>query len=405
MVGRHLEGACLLYHAGRFDLYLVPPSPEMELWSGPARTLAGWEQELEVPTHPLDELMPPAACATLPVQDEETASFLSVVLDRDVEAQSGPTLKGIDASLAEAMVALRLTQDVFALEQLRFAAQISAHAHRVGMQVTAGVSREAQVRAAMEGCILATGMSCSYNPIVTVHGEILHAERSDGVLHSGELLLCDVGAESPEGLAGDVTRTWPVSGRFSPTQRDAYELILEVQTRAIRGAQVGVRFGDLHVQALAHLAEGLVNLGIARCSPEQCLESGLAAVFFPHGLGHLLGLDVHDMEDLGDRAGYGEEGPRDEHPAYRTLRLGRTLRKDMVVTIEPGFYQVPHLLQRALSDQRTRDLLDTRRLGQFADVRGIRIEDDVWIGADGPQVLSHEAPKGVAELESFMSGE
>lgn len=403
LVGKHLEGACLLFLEGKFVLYALPSDPEMELWVGPGKKLSRIEEELQLPVRTLDALSAPAQCACLPPQDDESASFVTEVLGRTIEAQSGGRLDGPDARLADAMVALRLAHDQRALEQLQFAATASARAHAIGMTVTRRCTWESEVRGAMEGYLTAMGLGTSYNSIVTTRGEILHAEKSELALGAGQLLLCDLGAESPEGFAADITRTWPVSGRFSPTQRDAYELVLRVQREAIEDARVGVKYSDLHLGALRAMARGLVDLGIARCSQEQCFESGLAGVFFPHGLGHLLGLDVHDMEDLGDRSGYGGEGDRDGHPAFSTLRLGRTLRRNMVVTIEPGFYQVPALIERMQRDETLRALVDQRRLNQFADVRGIRIEDDVWITDEGARVLSADAPKEVEDLEERLA--
>jgi Xaa-Pro aminopeptidase len=147
------------------------------------------------------------------------------------------------------------------------------------------------------------------------------------------------------------------------------------------------------------MATGLVDLGILRGVPDDLVDLGAASVFFPHGLGHLLGLDVHDMEDMGDRAGYGPGRSRSEHVAQASLRLDRILKPGMVVTVEPGFYQVPMLLERARGDARISTMVNWTQLERFADVRGIRIEDDVLITSGAPDVLSKEAPKEISELE------
>ena len=196
----------------------------------------------------------------------------------------------------------------------------------------------------MEAALMARGMGCAYPSIVTPHGEILHSERYDARLADGDLLLADVGAETPGGWAGDVTRTWPVSGRYSSTQREIYEVVLAAQKQAIAAVTPGSRYRNVHVLACQALAAGLADLGILRGNPIELAADGVVALLFPHGVGHLLGLDVHDMEDLGDRAGYAPGRERAKMFGLRSLRLDRDLEPGMAVTIEPGFYISPAIL-------------------------------------------------------------
>jgi Xaa-Pro aminopeptidase len=248
-------------------------------------------------------------------------------------------------------------------------------------------------------------MEDAYNPIVSVRGEVLHNHRHDGPLTPGDLLLCDVGGESPEGWASDITRTWPVSGKFSATQRAVYDVVLDAERRAIEKVRPGVRYRDVHETAKRAIVEGLCALGVLRGSVDGLLERGAAALFFPHGVGHLLGLDVHDMEDLGDRAGYAPGRTRSPRFGDRYLRLDRDLVPGMAVTIEPGFYQVPGILSDdALTGPLGADL-DRAALARFADVRGIRIEDDVLCTTGEPEVLSVACPKDPAEVERAIRGE
>lgn len=402
-VGVHIEGALLLMQGSNSCLFMEPPDPEMELWMGRARTLEQWSEALGLLVRPLAELEFEVEPACLPPQDEETAGWMSVLLERAVDAQLGPELEGADARLAAQVIECRLVHDEGAVAQLALAALGSASAHRAGMRATRGATSETEVRGAMIGALVAEGLYPGYTPIVTTHGEILHAERSDGGLESGQLLLCDVGGETREGFTADITRTWPVSGKFSPTQRDIYQAVLQVQKRAIEGVRSGVDYADLHLRAVRQTAEALVDLRILKGTTDALVETGAASVFFPHGLGHLLGLDVHDMEDLGDAAGYAPGQERSEHPTFSTLRLRRVLRENMCVTIEPGFYQVPLLLERAKTDARVSQLIDWNRLEEFSDVRGIRIEDDVLVGAQGASVLSAEAPKEISEIEDLLA--
>ena len=197
----------------------------------------------------------------------------------------------------------------------------------------------------MVAAIYGAGMGLSYEPIVTVRGEVLHNEEHTNLVSPGDLVLADVGAETPEGWAGDVTRVWPASGRFSTTQAELYDVVLEAQQAAIALVRPQVRYRTIHETAARRTLEGLVELGILRGSIDGLFERGAHTLFFPHGVGHLLGLDVHDMEDLGDAAGYAPGRVRSSRFGDRYLRLDRDLVPGMAVTIEPGFYQVPGILE------------------------------------------------------------
>lgn len=403
-VGRSIEDAALLVEPQGATLFAPPADPEAELWTGPMPTLEQLSRELGLEVRPLDELKPPTGTATLPPQELETALWLSDLLDRDVDPGSGDELEGADAELAEAMIALRLCHDEGAIFQLKEAAQVTYRAHLLGMRATRAGEREASVRAAMEAAITAAGCSTAYGSIVTVHGEVLHNERHDGMLGEQDLLLADVGAETPEGFAGDVTRVWPVSGRFSGTQRAIYEVVLASQLAAIAKVAPGVRYLDVHRAAGLALVEGLLGVGILRGDARDLYARGAAALFFPHGVGHLLGIDVHDMEDLGDRAGYAPGRTRAENAGDRYLRLDRDLAPGMCVTIEPGFYQIPRILNRPEEIGDLESALDRTVLARFSDVRGIRIEDDVLVTDSGAEVLSAAVPKTIDDVEGVMLG-
>jgi Xaa-Pro aminopeptidase len=241
-------------------------------------------------------------------------------------------------------------------------------------------------------------MTTAYSPIVTTHGEVLHAGFSERPLAAGDLLLADVGAETRAGFAGDVTRVWPVSGRFSTTQSELYAVVLAAQAAAIAAVRPGVRFLDVHRAAGLALCEGLVQLGILRGAPLELLQRGILGPFFPHGVGHLLGLDVHDLEDLGDRAGYAPGRSRPTGLGDRYLRLDRDLVPGMCVTIEPGYYRIPALIESELSAD-DRKCINHRALAHFGDVRGIRIEDDVLVTDTGAEVLTANIPKAIAHIE------
>lgn len=404
LVGQAIEGAALLLDPTGDVLFVPPPDPEEELWTGAMPTLEEIALRAGVRTRPIDELRVPEGTLTLPAQDWEGAFFQSDVLGREIQAGGGSSLEGEDIALADALIELRLRHDDAAIGQLEQAAFATTAAHLAGLTATRPGKREAWVRAAMEGAFVGWGYQSSYNPIVTVHGEVLHATRYDGELQAGDLLLADVGAETPEGWAGDVTRTWPVSGQFSSTQRELYQAVLEAQKAALAEVRPGVRYLEVHRAAGRSLVKSLVALGIYKGDPLELYELGAAALFFPHGVGHLLGLDVHDMEDLGDRAGYAPGRKRSSVPGDRYLRLDRDLEEHMAITIEPGFYQIPHLLERPEEVGALEPHLDRNVLARYRDVRGIRIEDDVLVTAQGHRVLTAAIPKEIPEIEAAMRG-
>lgn len=399
-VGRALEGAALVVRPDGATLFAEPPDPEEALWSGAQPSLDELEQELGLEVRPLDELSVDEQTATLPAQDLETVFWQSELVGRDLEPELGPDLPEIDRALAEAVIDLRLCHDAAAIEQLRCAAEATRLAHEAGRAATRPGRREASVRGAMEGAMLSVGCVPAYQPIVTVAGEVLHNNRYDHVIGQNDLLLADVGAETPEGWAGDVTRVWPASGRFTPTQREMYEVVLEAQLAAIAAVRPKVRYLDVHRAAGKKLVEGLVALGILRGDVDDLYARGAAALFFPHGVGHLLGLDVHDMEDLGDLAGYAPGRERSDAPGDRYLRLDRDLLPGMVVTIEPGFYRIPQILERPDEVGALEEALDREALARYSDVRGIRIEDDVLVTDAGAEVLTRAIPKTLSELEA-----
>jgi Xaa-Pro aminopeptidase len=344
--------------------------------------------------------------ATLPTEDAASAAWLSERLKRPVLPSTGDALApgSPDEALADAMIDIRLRHDEAALAQMRAAAQASAEAHVVGMRATRPGGTEAGVAAAMIGELRRGGFEDAYGPIVTVHGEVLHNEHQVNALAEGDLLLADVGGETREGWASDITRTWPVSGTFSATQRAIYEVVLAANQAAIAKTQPGARYRHLHETAARVVVEGLRSLGIFRGDVDGLVERGAGAIFFPHGVGHLLGLDVHDMEDLGDRAGYAPGRSRSKRFGDCYLRLDRDLEPGMAVTIEPGFYQVPAILGDAAYTGAVGKDLDRAVLEKFSDVRGIRIEDDVLVTSGDPEVLTSAVPKDPAEVEATVRG-
>ncbi|WP_013322716.1 aminopeptidase P family protein [Gloeothece verrucosa] len=401
--GLPLEKAAIRLYQGKLELFVDESSPESALWYGQMPTRDEIAAYIGADAaYPFSELsVVTAEAATIAVGDIKTYQQQCQLLQRQVAPANAPT--GIDLELVKAIIRLRLTHDTEALNELKKAASVSVKAHQAGMQATPHSKTEAEVRGAIESVILAHNMQCAYGSIVTVHGEVLHNEQYDYRLESGDLLLADVGAETETGWASDITRTWPVTGKFSSTQRDIYDLVLAAHDACIEKIRPGVEYQDIHLLAAYVMASGLVDLGILKGNPADLVEMDAHALFFPHGIGHLLGLDVHDMEDLGDLAGYETGRSRSQRFGLGYLRLNRPLKAGMLVTIEPGFYQVPAILNHPQFRAKYEQVVNWSRLAKFADVRGIRIEDDVLVTESGTEVLTASLPNKADEIENLMA--
>ena len=400
--GLPLTDAVIRLEAGRLELYLDNPPPSATLWHGetPQREEIGAIIGADA-AYPLAELSRKVKdAATVAVQDNITHRQQCKLLNRSVSLSHEAA--GIDLELARAIVKLRSQQDELALQELQTAAAVSVKAHKAGMQATAQAKSEAEIRSAMEGVIIAHNMSCAYNSIVTVHGEVLHNETYQNQLQPGDLLLADVGAETSNGWAADITRTWAVSGKFSSTQRDIYEVVLQAHDDCIDRVKPGVEYQDIHLLAGKTIAQGLIDLKILRGNAEDLVAMDAHALFFPHGVGHILGLDVHDMEDLGDIAGYEAGRTRSDRFGLGYLRLNRPLISRMLVTIEPGFYQVPAILNNTDFRNKYQDVVNWERLAHFSDVKGIRIEDDVLVTDSGREVLTSKLPTEIETIENLV---
>ncbi|MBW2302118.1 MAG: aminopeptidase P family protein [Deltaproteobacteria bacterium] len=243
-----------------------------------------------------------------------------------------------------------------------------------------------------------------FNAIVTTDGQILHLFPRDVVLGQGRLLLIDAGAESELHYASDITRTYPIGGRFTTRQREIYDIVYQANTYAVETARPGLTYREVHLGAAKVIASGLTDLGLMKGDPEEAVKAGAHALFFPHGLGHLLGLDVHDMEGLGeDNVGYDDLVSRSDQFGLSYLRFGRSLAPGMVLTVEPGCYFIPPLIYRWQSEKRFVEFIDYDQVSGYLDFGGIRLEDDILITGEGCRVLSLTIPKAAAEVEELMT--
>lgn len=244
----------------------------------------------------------------------------------------------------------------------------------------------------------------AFAPIVTPRGDILHGGVRPEALNAEDLLILDIGAESPRGYASDITRTLPIGGRFTTPQRELYEIVLKAQKTAIAAIAPGKLFRDIHLEAAKVICRGLKDVGAMQGAVEEAVAEGAHALFFPHGLGHMLGLDAHDMEALGeDFVGYDDDVARSEQFGLNALRLGRRLERGFTLTVEPGIYFNRALIEKWRSEKRADAFINYDKLAAFDGFGGIRIEDDILVTDDGARVLGPTIPKSVATLEAARS--
>ena len=389
-VGLASEGAAAVIEAdGHTTLYLPVPEKGDALWHGAAPSFEAQRDRAGADAVKPRSALVPGDHHALPITEPQANAEASHLSGRSLDPRR-PT-SGSPAML-EAVVAQRLTRDAHEVAAMRRAAEVTGQAHLAGITATRVGTTENAVQAVIDGTFAMHGMRPAYPSIVTVRGEVLHGHAQGLRLADGDLLLVDAGAEEPGGYACDVTRTYPASGTFEPRAAAIYDLVLESQLAGIDLVRPGVRYRDVHVACARVIARGLVDEGLLRGDVDGLVEQGAHAAFFPHGVGHLLGLDVHDMELYGDIVGYGGR-PRDEQFGLKYLRLDRDLVPGVVVTVEPGVYFVPEIL----SDTELRDRLgaavDWAAAEQWIGFGGIRIEDDVLTTDRHPDVLTGSIPK------------
>lgn len=311
--------------------------------------------------------------------------------------------EGWSRALAAAVADQRNRKEAGEIAEIEDALGVTAEMHLECMRMTRPGITEAQIAGAVQGIALSFDREQAYNPIISVRGEVLHNNTYKNVLEEGQMLLNDSGAESPLFYASDITRCSPVSGTFTEAQSGIYETVLQGQLAGIDAIAPGVPFAEVHMASARALAAGLIDMGLMKGSLDDAVEAGAHALFFPHGIGHLLGLDVHDMEDLGDIAGYGEGRSRSDVFGLNFLRLGRPLEEGFVVTVEPGIYFIPVLIEQWKSEGRHAEFLNHDRIQEFIGLGGFRIEDDILCTADGYRELGPGIPKTISDIQEVMA--
>lgn len=301
--------------------------------------------------------------------------------------------------LCHTIIALREIKEPGEIAEMEAGLAVTRRIHHAAMELTRPGVHEQHIVGQLEGIAREAGLRMAYETVFTSRGEILHNLSHDRILAEGDLVVHDAGVWSPGGYATDITRTIAVSGTFDPLQAVLYDAVLEAQTWAIEACRPGARFLDIHLGAARILIDHLIELGLYRGNAERVITSGAYALCFQCGVGHQIGLDVHDMEALGeDLVGYDEATMRSDLFGLRNLRLGKTLKQDMTVTIEPGLYFIPQLIAMWRGQGRHADMIDYDRFEQFGAFGGIRIEDDIIITSGGSRVLGDPVDKTREEI-------
>ena len=247
---------------------------------------------------------------------------------------------------------------------------------------------ESALSGAVAGMAQTEGGDLAYPVILTVNGQILHNHYHGNTLKSGQLILGDFGAESAMHYAADITRTWPVDGVLTPRQKEIYQIVGDAHSAAVEALAPGRTYQDIHLLASLVIANGLTDLGIMKGDPAEAVKAGAHALFFPHGLGHMIGLDVHDMEDLGeDLVGYDDSIKRSDQFGLRSLRLGKKLEEKFVLTVEPGIYFIPELIDQWEADGKHKDFINYDVCNKYRAFSGIRLEDNYVITNERSKLL------------------
>lgn len=307
--------------------------------------------------------------------------------------------------LIRAVVSMRESKSDEEIAQIEEACEIGWRMHTLAMQMCCPGAPEREIAGAIEGTAIQYGWGVSFHSIVSQHGETLHNHSHDGILQKGRLLLVDAGAEAVSNYCSDFTRTMPVGGRFTQKQKDIYDIVLAANNHAFGLAGPGMRFVDVHLASARILVGGLRSLGLITGNVDEAVDAGAHALFMPHGLGHQMGLDVHDMEDLGENyVGYDAETPRSTHPSVRHCRMARRLKPGMVVTVEPGIYFIPDYIAKWRAEGTCAGFINFQKLEEYYDFGGIRLEDDLLITAGGNRMLgSRRIPVTTEEVEEMMN--
>lgn len=380
------------------------------IWTGPQPTLSERCQKSGVKgAAGLDKLQPTLDKA---IQRSRKIHFLPqyrpenvLKIEQLLGIQAAAIQDHVSKTLIEAVVAQRSVKNKEEIEQIDSAIDITCQMQTTAMKMSKPGLYERQVVGAMEGIAVSMGTRIAFPIIFSVHGETLHNPYHGNIMKAGDMAVNDSGAESALHYASDITRTIPVSGKFTDKQKEIYNIVLNAQQKAIEAIKPGVEFRSIHLMACKILASGLKDLGLMKGDVEQAVDAGAHAFFFQCGLGHMMGLDVHDMEGLGeDYVGYTDSIRRNPQFGLCSLRLAKALEPGFVITVEPGIYFIPELIDRWKAEQKFAQHINYDAVDKYRDFGGIRIEDNILVVEDGHRLLSEKIPRTIEEVEEMASG-
>ncbi len=335
----------------------------------------------------------------LPPYNPNTKMFLSELLGMPV----GNLKENASMDLMLAVIDLRSLKSAEEVAEIEKGIDTAYEMFTQGIKLVKPGKYEYEVSGMMEGIALAQNGVLSFPTILSVRGEILHGHAHGNMMNGGDMLVMDAGFETPEHYATDHTRTVPVSGKFTQKQKEIYQIVLDSQMAAIDAIKPGVKYQEVHLLSCKVIAEGLKKIGLMKGDVDEAVKQGAHALFFPHGLGHMMGLDVHDMEDIGQiYVGYDAEVRPIDQFGTAYLRLGRRLQTGFVLTVEPGIYFIPELFTLWKSENKFTEFIDYDKVETYLTFGGIRIEDDVLVTETGHRVLGKSIPKTIEEIEMLM---
>lgn len=409
--GLHRNGLVGVIDVDNDREYLVGDEIDIEdiVWYGSVTSVAEMAEMTGVArTAAMREL--PAIVESAKAQGEEVLFLPPYRFDNQIQIMDllgiHPSQQKAAASLKliAAVVKMRTTKTEEEIAELERAAEIGYEMHTTAMRLCRPGITEQYIGGMVDGIANAYGCMVSFQTIATQHGEVMHGNPSTAKLEAGRLMLVDAGAETNENYCSDNTRTTPVSGVFTQKQKDIYNIVVECHDHVLEVAKPGVKWWDVHFAICRIITERLQQLGLMKGDVEESLKAGAHAMFLPHGLGHSMGMDVHDMEGLGQvYVGFDNEVRPSTQFGTNALRFGRRLQKGFVVTDEPGIYFIPALIDDWKKNGTNAQFLNFDKIDEYRDFGGIRIEDDVLITDEGCRFIgSKRIPYHVEDVEEFM---
>ena len=308
-------------------------------------------------------------------------------------------------ALTKAIISMRLVKEDCEIEAIDDACNLGYEMHTVARNSIVPGIIEQEIVGKMDGVTLSKGWGVSFPTILTQHGETLHNHLHEKIIEPGKLMVIDAGAESNVHYASDFTRTYPTSGKFTAKQREIYQIVCDCNEFAFSMTRPGISYREVHLKTMHLMLEELRALDIVRGDVQDMVEAGIAGLFMPHGLGHNMGLDVHDMEDYGENyVGYDDDQSRSPQLGLGSLRMARKLVPGNVITDEPGIYFIPALIEKWKSEKTDQGFVNYSKLESYYDFGGIRLEDDVLVTADGARRLGKERlPISPDDVEAAMA--